>query len=211
MFISIQNLTQLKSSSFIQVCQFSNPETLNSISSWSFPVRDFPTLQKNFILCNNQALLILIVISFLQFFFCHSTYLSCSLLSLHMPLQNTQLLSASGISLLSWFFHSTQQYYLIFSSITSSILAAVLFIIIFVVAIIIIILLLLLLLLLLSLLSLLLLLLLLLLFIILYYARLNKKKKKKDCTTYDMEIVCLTMEIQICFIEPKYEQQVSRP
>ena len=30
---------------------------------------------------------------------------------------------------------------------------------------------------------------------ILYYAPLNKKKKEKDCTTYDVEIVCLTMKI----------------
>ena len=28
---------------------------------------------------------------------------------------------------------------------------------------------------------------------------------------YDVEIVCLTMEIQVCLLEPKYEQQVSRP
>ena len=52
---------------------------------------------------------------------------------------------------------------------------------------------------------------LLLLFIILYSASLSKKKKEKDCTIYDVEIVCLTMEIQVSLIEPKYEQQVSRP
>ena len=42
---------------------------------------------------------------------------------------------------------------------------------------------------------LLLLLLLLLLFTVLYYAPLIKSKKENDCTTYDVEIVCLTMEI----------------
>ena len=39
---------------------------------------------------------------------------------------------------------------------------------------------------------------------------LAKRKKEKDYTTYDAEIVCLTMEIKVCLIEPKYEQQVSR-
>ena len=52
----------------MQVCQFFSPETLNSISSWSFPIRDFPTLLRNHILSNNQALLLLIDIFFLQFF-----------------------------------------------------------------------------------------------------------------------------------------------
>ena len=55
-----------------------------------------------------------------------------------------------------------------------------------------------------------LLLLLLLLFIILYCAPLTKKKKEKDCTAYDVEVVCLTMEIKVRLIEPKYEQHVSR-
>ena len=33
-----------------------------------------------------------------------------------------------------------------------------------------------------------------------------KRKKKKDFSTYDLQIVCLTMETQVCLIEPKYEQ-----
>ena len=70
-------------------------------------------------------------------------------------------------------------------------------------------LLLLLLLVLLLLLLLLLLLISLLLFRILYCA--SQSKKKKDCsTTYDVQTVCLTIELKVCLIEPKYEQQVSR-
>ena len=38
-----------------------------------------------------------------------------------------------------------------------------------------------------------------------------KAEKEKDCTTYDVEILCSTMEKQLGLIEPKYEQQVSRP
>ena len=52
----------------MQACQFFNPETLNSISFWSFPIRDFPTLLRNHLLSNNQALLLPLVIFFLQFF-----------------------------------------------------------------------------------------------------------------------------------------------
>ena len=52
----------------MQFCQFFNTETLNSIYSRSFPIRDFPTLPRNRILSSNQALLLLIVIFFLQFF-----------------------------------------------------------------------------------------------------------------------------------------------
>ena len=62
------NHIQLKSSSFMQVCQFLNPEALNSISSWSFPIRDFPTLLTNHLLSNNQPPMLLIIIFFLQFF-----------------------------------------------------------------------------------------------------------------------------------------------
>ena len=68
LFISIQNLIQSKSSSFMQVCQFLTPETLNSISSRSFPIRDFPTLLRNHLRSNNHTLLLLIVIFFLHFF-----------------------------------------------------------------------------------------------------------------------------------------------
>ena len=70
-------------------------------------------------------------------------------------------------------------------------------------------LLLLLLLLLLLVLVLVLLLLLLLLFRILYCALLSKKEK--DCTTCDLEVICLTTGIYACLIEPEYEQRVSRP
>ena len=61
------------------------------------------------------------------------------------------------------------------------------------------------------LLLLLVLLVLLLLFIILYCSPISKKKMEKYCTTYDVEVVFLTRERQVCLIEPKYEQQVSRP
>ena len=44
-----------------------NLETQNFISSWSFPIRDFPTLFRNYILSKNQALLLLIVIFFFEF------------------------------------------------------------------------------------------------------------------------------------------------
>ena len=64
LFISIQNLIQLKNSLFMQVCQFLNLETLNSISSWSFPVRDFPTLLINHPGCSNQSFLLLIIMFF---------------------------------------------------------------------------------------------------------------------------------------------------
>ena len=66
LFIFIQNLIQLKSSSFMQACRF-NPETMTSISSWSFPIRDFPTLLRDHFLSNSQALLLLIVL-FLRIF-----------------------------------------------------------------------------------------------------------------------------------------------
>ena len=68
LLISIQNLIQLKSSSFMQVCQFLNSETLNSIFSWSFPIRDFSTLLRNYLISNNQALLLLTIIFYFQLF-----------------------------------------------------------------------------------------------------------------------------------------------
>ena len=42
--------------------------------------------------------------------------------------------------------------------------------------------------------------------IVLYYEIVptKQKKKERDCTIYDVEIVCLTMEIQVYLIEPKY-------
>ena len=52
------NLIQLKSSSFMQVCQFLNPETVDSITFWRFPIRNFPTLLRNYLLNNNQGLLL---------------------------------------------------------------------------------------------------------------------------------------------------------
>ena len=55
MFISIQNLIKLKSSSFMQTCRFLNPETLNSISFWSFPINDFPTLLRNCLLSKKSG------------------------------------------------------------------------------------------------------------------------------------------------------------
>ena len=58
----------IENSSFMQVCQILNPETLNSISSWSFPVSDFSTLLRNHLPSNNQAPLLLKVIFYLQFF-----------------------------------------------------------------------------------------------------------------------------------------------
>ena len=79
------NHIQLKSSSFMQVCQFLNPEALNSISSWSFSIRDFSTLLTNHLLSNNQRLMLLIIIFFN--FFSHSVFLLCYILSLNMPLQ----------------------------------------------------------------------------------------------------------------------------
>ena len=54
-----------------------------------------------------------------------------------------------------------------------------------------------------------LLLLLLLLFRILYCAPLSKNRKEKDCTTCDVEITCLTMEIQVYLIESKRNCLVS--
>ena len=61
----------------IQACQFLNPEILNFISFWSFSIRDFPILLKNHLLSNSQALLLLIVIFFIQFF-SHPAFLLCS-------------------------------------------------------------------------------------------------------------------------------------
>ena len=88
-----------------------------------------------------------------------------------MPLQNTRLWSASCTSLPSLVF-----------AFNSAIIIIVIIIIVIINY-------------LLSLLLLLLLLLFLLSFIILYYASLNKKENENDYTTYDVEIVCLTMEI----------------
>ena len=68
LLISVQNLIQLKSSSFMQLCQFLNAGNLNSISSWSFLIRDLSTLLRNYLLSNNQTLLPLTVIFYLQFF-----------------------------------------------------------------------------------------------------------------------------------------------
>ena len=68
LLISIQNLIQLKSSLLMQACEFLNPETLNSIFSWNFPIRDFPILLRNHVFSNSQTLLLLIVIFFLQLF-----------------------------------------------------------------------------------------------------------------------------------------------
>ena len=74
LLISIQNLIQLKSSSFIQICQF----------------------------------LLLVIIFFLQFFVPLSVFIMFFAFTPYAT-PNTRLLSASGISLLFGFFHSTQQ------------------------------------------------------------------------------------------------------
>ena len=52
----------------MQACRFINPKTLNTISSWSFPINDFPTLLRNYLLSKSEALLLLIGIFFLQLF-----------------------------------------------------------------------------------------------------------------------------------------------
>ena len=61
------------------------------ISSYNSPIKDFPSLLRNHLLSNNQALLPLPLILFLPFF-CHSAFLLCSLLSLHIPLFNQSLI-----------------------------------------------------------------------------------------------------------------------
>ena len=182
LLISIQNLIQLKSSSFIQICQFFSPEFLKSISSWRFPVRGFPTLLRNHILSNNQALLLLVIIFFLQFFVPLSVFIMFFAFTPYAT-PNTRLLSASGISLLFGFFHSTQQtvsccdyccyYYCYYYY----------YIIIIIII------------------------------IIIYSSILcpTKQKEKRKRLHYLRCGNILFNHGNICFIEPKYEQQVSRP
>ena len=84
----------MKRISFMQACQFLNPENLNSISSRSLPIRDFPTLLRKHLLSKNQALLPLFFFFFFFFFNFHS---KCNSKTLDFA-------SASRISLLSWVF-----------------------------------------------------------------------------------------------------------
>ena len=104
LFIPIQNLIQLKSSQIMEDCQSLNLETQNFISSWSFPIRDFPTLFRNYVLSKNQALLLLIVIFFFEF--CQPLYISITFFTFtpYATPKHSTLICIRYFSLLYWIF-----------------------------------------------------------------------------------------------------------